>query len=198
MDPLSINTETKQEQLSLPSDLAQFHSQVSQCHLCDLSKVRQRVLTGFGNPEAEIMFIDGFPSILEDESGESFVGRSGESLKNMITKVLGLNVNDIYLTHVLKCRPSHHHKILESELCSCQPYLLKQIELINPKVIVTLGELAYTRLVKDNSNFEQARGQKIPFENKTLVPLYHPSHLLRNPSLKKCTMDDLLNIKGLI
>jgi uracil-DNA glycosylase len=198
MDPVNANPEAPQKELPLPSDISQLHAQMAQCHLCDLSKVRQRVLTGYGNPKAEIMFIDGFPSMIEDESGESFVGRSGASLQNMITKVLGLETKEIYLSHVLKCRPSHHHKILESELSSCKPYIFKQIELVQPKVIVTLGELAYSSLVNDSSNFEQIRGQKIPFEGKTLVPIYHPSHLLRNPSLKKCTMDDLLNIKGLL
>ncbi len=155
-------------------------------------------MTGFGNPNADIMFIDGSPSMVEDESGESFSGRSGASLKKMIENVLNLNINDVYLTHVLKCRPSHQHNILESELSSCKPYLFKQIELINPKVIVTLGELAYKSLIKDEAAFENVRGEKIPYEQKTLVPIYHPSHLLRNPSLKKCTMTDLINIKGLL
>jgi len=195
MDPVSVNEDEQCFDTSLPSDLNALHSQMSQCHLCDLSKHRQRVLTGFGNINAKIMFIDAFPSMVEDESGDSFSGRSGSSLEKMITKVLGLSLNDVYLTHVLKCRPSHQHTILESELSSCKPYLFKQIELINPKIIVTLGELAYNSLVKGENSFEQARGQKIPYEGKILVPLYHPSHLLRNPSLKKCTMDDLINIK---
>lgn len=183
---------------ALPSDLTLLHKQMQQCHLCDLSKHRHRVLSGFGNHHADIMFIDGSPSMVEDESGNSFSGRSGTSLQKMIENVLGLNINDIYLTHALKCRPSHHHTILESELSSCKPYLLKQIELVRPKVIVTLGELAYTTLMKNTQSFEAVRGQKIPYEDKILVPIYHPSHLLRNPSLKKCTMDDLINIKGLL
>lgn len=198
IDPISVNNDEEPFSLTLPSDLNMLHKQMSQCHLCDLSKSRQRVLSGFGNPNAEIMFIDGSPSMIEDESADSFSGRSGASLKKMIENVLGLNINDIYLTHVLKCRPSHQHNILESELSSCKPYLFKQIELINPKVIVTLGELAYTSLIKDANTFENVRGHNIPYEGKTLVPIYHPAHLLRNPSLKKCTMADLVNIKGLL
>jgi len=195
MDPVSVNEDEQCFDTSLPSDVNALHSQMAQCHLCDLSKHRQRVLTGFGNANAKIMFIDAFPSMVEDESGDSFSGRSGSSLEKMITQVLGLSLNDIYLTHVLKCRPSHHHTILDSELSSCKPYLFKQIELINPEIIVTLGELAYNSLIKGDNSFEQARGQKIPYEGRIIVPLYHPSHLLRNPSLKKCTMDDLINIK---
>lgn len=198
IDPISVNNDAHEMDHALPSDLALLHTQMQQCHLCDLSKHRHRVLSGFGNLHADVMFIDGSPSMVEDESGNSFSGRSGTSLQKMIENVLGLNINDIYLTHALKCRPSHHHTILESELSSCKPYLLKQIELVNPKIIVTLGELAYTSLVKNADSFENIRGQKIPYENKTLVPIYHPSHLLRNPSLKKCTMDDLINIKGLL
>jgi len=195
MDPVSINEPEASFNLSLPSDLNALHSQMSQCHLCDLSKYRNKVLTGFGNENAEIMFIDAFPSMVEDESGNSFSGRSGSSLEKMITHVLGLETKDVYLTHALKCRPSHQHTILDSELSSCKPYLFKQIELINPKIIVTLGEQAYSSLIKGANSFEQARGQKIPYEDKIIIPLYHPSHLLRNPSLKKCTMDDLINIK---
>jgi len=196
MDPMSVNEEEQCFDIELPSNLQALHAQMAQCHLCDLSKHRQRVLTGQGNPQAKIMFIDGSPSMIEDESADSFSGRSGSSLEKMITHVLGLKVHDVYLTHVLKCKPSHQHKILDSELSSCKPYLFKQIELVNPDIIVTLGELAYSSLIKDESSFENARGQKIPYEDKILVPLYHPSHLLRNPSLKKCTMDDLINIKG--
>ncbi|MDF1881366.1 uracil-DNA glycosylase [Sulfurimonas sp. MAG313] len=198
MDPLSVNEERQSFDLSLPTDLNTLHSQMAQCHLCDLSKHRQRVLTGFGNINAKLMFIDSSPSMVEDESGDSFAGRSGSSFEKMITQVLKLKLEDIYLTHSLKCRPSHNHIVLDSELSSCKPYLFKQIELVNPDIIVTLGELAYNSLIKDENNFEKIRGQKIPYEGRTLIPLYHPSHLLRNPSLKKCTMDDLMNIKGLL
>lgn len=197
-DPISVNNDEVSFNQTLPSDLNSLHKQMSQCHLCDLSKSRQRVLCGFGNGNADIMLIDGSPSMIEDESGDSFSGRSGLSLQKMIENVLGLSIHDIYLTHALKCRPSHHHKILDSELSSCKPYLFKQIELVNPKIIVTLGELAYTSLMKDDDTFENVRGQKIPFEKRTLVPIYHPAHLLRNPSLKKCTMHDLQVIKGLL
>jgi uracil-DNA glycosylase len=198
MDPVSLNSETDSFTDVLPDNIHALHSQMAQCHLCDLSKSRQRVLNGFGNPNADIMFIDAYPSMIEDESGDSFCGRSGSSLKKMIENVLGLSVNSIYLTHILKCKPSHHNKVLDSELSSCKPYLLKQIELVNPKIIVSLGEMAYTNLIKDASSFENVRGHKIPFENSTLIPIYHPSYLLRNPSLKKCTMGDLQVIKGLL
>lgn len=198
IDPVSVNSDPQPFSMSLPDDIAVLHKQMAQCHLCDLSKVRQRVLCGTGSPQASVMFIDAFPSMGEDETGQSFSGNSGASLQKMIENVLGLNINEVYLTHVLKCRPSHNHKLLDSELSSCKPYLLKQIELVNPKVIVTLGELAYSSLVKDATAFENVRGEKIAYEKRILVPIYHPSHLLRNPSLKKCTMGDLINIKGLL
>ncbi len=196
MDPISLNNEDSRFSDILPHDINALHSQISQCHLCDLSKTRQRVLSGFGNANAEIMIIDAYPSMLEDESGDSFSGRAGSSLKKMIENVLDLNINSIYLTHILKCKPSHQNKVLDTEFSSCKPYLLKQIELVNPKIIVSLGELAYTHLIKDSNSFENVRGHKIPFENRTLIPIHHPSHLLRNPSLKKCTMGDLQIIKG--
>jgi len=195
MDPITLNSKDTSFTDILPNEIHALHSQMAQCHLCDLSKSRQRVLNGFGDTNADLMIIDAYPSMSEDESGDSFSGRAGSSLKKMIENVLGLNINSIYLTHILKCKPSHQHKVLDSELSSCKPYLLKQIELINPKIIVTLGELAYANLINDANSFENVRGHSIPFESRTLIPIYHPSHLLRNPSLKKCTMGDLKLIK---
>ena len=196
IDPINVNSDTID--LELPSNTTSLHSHISQCHLCDLSKTRNRVLNGFGNIDAKLMFIDAYPSMIEDETGDSFSGNAGVSLKRMIENVLKLSVNDVYLTHAIKCRPSSTHKVLDSEFSSCKPFLLKQIELINPDIIVCLGELAYTKLIKDSSSFEKVRGQRIPFEKRILIPIYHPSDLLRNPSNKVHTMKDLQVIKGLL
>ena len=196
MDPIGINTLSSSA--TLPSDLEQLNLQISQCHLCNLSKSRQRALSGFGNKNAKIMFIDAYPSMIEDETAQSFSGRSGTSLKKMIENVLKLNVNEVYLTHMLKCRPSNNHQISDSEISSCKPYLFKQIELINPSVIVPLGDIVYTMLINDGSKFETVRGEKIEFGKRVVVPIYHPAYLLRNPSLKKSTMTDLYTIKGIL
>ncbi len=155
-------------------------------------------MSGFGSYNADVMFIDAYVSIAEDESNNFFAGRSGVSLGNMIQKVLGLRLEDIFLTHAIKCKPLGSNTPSSSEFNSCKPYLFKQMELIKPKIIVTLGEDAYRLLSGDEQAFEQVRGQSISFGNAVLVPIYHPQFLLRNPSLKRVTLNDLQKIKSLL
>ena len=188
----------RQDNALLPDDPDVLNGMISQCHLCDLSKSRSQSMSGFGSYSADIMFIDAYVSIAEDESNNFFAGRSGVSLGNMIQKVLKLRLEDIFLTHAIKCKPLGSNTPSPSEFSSCKPYLFKQIELIKPKIIVTLGEDAYRLLSGDSQAFEQVRGQNIAFGTAALVPIYHPQFLLRNPSLKRVTLTDLQKIKSLL
>jgi DNA polymerase len=120
----------------------------------------------------------------------------GETLKNMIEKVLHLDIKDVFLTHCIKCKPLNSNKPSPSEFNSCKGYLFAQIEFIKPKLIITLGEDAYTHLSGDTGNFENVRGHLISFKNTKLIPIYHPSFLLRNPESKKITLNDLKTIKS--
>ena len=182
----------------LPDDLEQLHTMIKQCHLCDLSKSRRQSMSGSGNYSADIMFVDAYVSVAEDENNHYFAGRSGLSLVKMIENVLGLRVEDVFFTHAVKCKPLGSNMPSPSEYNSCKPYLFKQIELVKPKVIVTLGDQAYALLSGDDQPLQQVHGQKISYADTTLVPLYHPQFLLRNPSLKKETLNDLLTIKSLL
>ena len=193
IDPLSVNV---RDDHTLPSNLPQLRRMVSGCHLCDLSKSRTRVMEGFGNLEAEVMVVDAYVSMAEDESGLYFAGRSGASLKKMIENVLQIPHQNVYMTHAVKCKPSGTKTPSASEWSSCRPYLFKEIELVRPRIIVALGADAYTLLSEDETPFEQVRGQKIAFGNATLIPIYHPQYLLRNPSLKQVTFHDLQTIKS--
>jgi DNA polymerase len=151
---------------------------------------------GFGNQDADLMIIDFSVSKTQDSTNTYYAGRSGEILKNMIEKVLNISVNDVFLTHAIKCKPLYSNKPSQSEWDSCKSYLFTQIELINPKIVVTLGDEAYTSLTQDENNFENVRGHVIDFKTYKLVPIYHPAHLLRNPELKKITLNDLKTIKS--
>lgn len=193
IDPITINVRNDQ---SLPGDLGALHQMIASCHLCDLSKSRTRAMTGWGAPKADLMIVDDYVSMAEDESGSHFAGRSGSSLKKMIENVLMIPHQSAYLTHAVKCKPSGTKTPSPSEWSSCKPYLFKQIELVAPKVIVALGPDAYSLLTGDETPFEQVRGQKIAFGNHTVVPIYHPQYLLRNPSLKQVTLHDLHTIKS--
>ena len=154
-------------------------------------------MSGFGSLEAPIMFIDHIVSQLEDSSNSYFCGRSGEMLKNMIQNVLEFPVEQIFYTHTIKCKPLDIHSSYEDEWLSCRAYLFAQIEMIEPKVIVTLGPQAFANVTGTPSGeFEKVRGHIIEFKKSLLVPIYHPGFVLRNPNLKKIVFNDLKTIKS--
>lgn len=182
--------------LELPSSIDSLESSLSSCHLCDLSKSRTQTMVGFGNKNADIMFIDNSVSSQQDKENLYYAGRSGEMLQKMIENVLQLSVEDVYFTHALKCKPLEMKQPSMSEWNSCKGYLHAQIDFVKPKVIVTLGEKAYANVTSDEGSFETVCGHVIAFKNYKLVPIYHPSYILRNPELKKIVFNDLKTIKG--
>ncbi len=193
-DPFVTNRAT--EMHTLPNDVTQLQKLMSECYLCDLSKSRHQCMTGTGSLDANLMIVDAYVSVSEDDTYSYYSGKSGVSLANMIEKVIGLPKEAVYMTHAVKCKPLGTNTPSKSEFNSCKPYLYKQIELVSPKVIVTLGEDAYKLLSGDDTPFEQVRGQKVSFDNYIIIPIYHPQFLLRNPSLKRDTLNDLKTIKS--
>nr|MCH9740047.1 uracil-DNA glycosylase [Campylobacterota bacterium] len=187
-----------QKQLELPHNLTELKLQAQNCHLCSLSKSRSNVVFGEGNANADIMFIGDAPIEIEDNQGKVFLGRSGEMLTLMIEKVLGLSRQDVYITNLLKCHPLATQTLHESAMHSCKAYLFKEIELIKPKVIVTLGEMSYHYLTNDTTPLKEIRGNLSYRGDYTIVPTYHPNFLLKNPSFKKEVFVDLKKVKGLI
>lgn len=184
--------------LALPNTLESLQKQAHNCHLCELSKSRQKVVFGEGDPHADLLFIGEAPGATEDSSGKPFVGRSGELLTKMIENVLKISRSDVYITNIVKCRPPNNQVPTPTQAHTCQPYLLKQIELIKPKLIVTLGETAYHYLTGDETSIAKIRGTLHKQNGYTLIPTYHPSYLLRNPSAKKEVFEDLLKVKDLV
>ena len=196
VDPITPNRQTTAD--TLPDSLSHLHDTIRQCYLCDLSKSRRQSMQGYGNPRAEVMFVDAYVSAAEDETNSYYAGRSGAMLRDMIEKVLMLRTDDVYITHAVKCKPFGFQNPSESECGSCAPYLAKQIELIRPRIIVTLGPDACRLVLHDDGDFERMRGQVIKVAGSVVIPMYHPLHLVRNPSLKKEAMRDLQTIKGQI
>ncbi len=194
VDPITPNIQTPS--VTLPHTLATLQTSIEQCYLCDLSKSRRQSMVGYGDATAQLMFIDAYVSTAEDESSEYYVGRSGIMLRDMIEKVLHLRTEYVYFTHAVKCKPFGFQNPSSSECSSCMPFLSKQIELIKPRLIVTLGPDAYQILTGDSSDFERIRGEIIPFGDARIIPMYHPLYLVRNPSLKKEAMRDLQTIKA--
>ncbi len=183
---------------TLPNTLSALKNQARECHLCNLSKSRQKVVFGEGNPDAKLMIIGDEPSSSDDSTGKIFTGRAGEMLTKMLENVLGLSRNDVYITNLLKCKGPTMQEPLPSHAHTCHPYLLKEIELIKPKIIITLGALAYEYLTGDDTPMEKIKGIINTQKNYLIMPTYHTNHLLRNPGAKKEVFEHLQQVKALI
>jgi len=184
--------------LSLPNTLESLEKQAKECHLCDLSKSRTKVVFGEGSLTANLMIVGDAPSNSDDSSGKVFTGRSGELLTKMLENVLGLTRAEVYISNVLKCRALDTQSPSPTFAHTCHPYLLKQITLIQPKIIIAFGELAYQYLTGDDSPLVEVRGSVHEKEGYKVVPTYHPNYLLRNPSAKKEVFEDLKKVKDLL
>ncbi len=182
----------------LPDDLQSLRSMVSDCMLCGLGKSRTKPVFGEGDPHASLMFVGEGPGAQEDTTGRPFVGRAGELLTKMIENGLEIPRSSVYIANIVKCRPPNNRVPTPEEAYTCLPYLMKQIEIVAPKVIVALGATAYHYLTGDKSGISKVRGEVIDRGSYVLVPTYHPSYLLRNPSAKKEVYQDLLKIKRLL
>ncbi len=181
------------------SSLTEIEEKIKKCHLCPLSKTRKNIVVGEGNPNADLMFIGEAPGANEDETGKPFVGRAGMLLTKIIENVLHLKREDVYIANIVKCRPPNNRVPTLEEVASCKPYLLEQIKIINPKLIVALGSTSYHHLSEDyNMPISKIRGEILEFGNAKLIPTYHPSFLLRNPSAKKYVFADMLKVKNLL
>ncbi len=190
--------EMKKNSYDLPDDLEELKKIVLHCHLCDLAKTRKNVVFGEGNPHTKIMFIGEGPGATEDETGRPFVGRAGQLLTKMIENVLQIKRSEVFIANIVKCRPPNNRVPTPQEVEKCIPYLWKQIEIIDPKIIVALGSTSYRHLTGDKTPISKVRGQVIDFEGRKLIPTFHPSFLLRNPSKKREAYEDLLKIKELL
>jgi DNA polymerase len=188
--------------LSKPEGLKAIREDIGDCTRCVLHKQgRKQIVFGVGNPEAELMFVGEGPGADEDEQGIPFVGRAGQLLTNMITNGMGLKRDDVYIANVVKCRPPGNRTPERDECDTCSPFLFRQIEIIQPKMIVALGAVAAKTLLGVNEPMARLRGQiydfstpkragSQPYDTK-LVVTYHPAFLLRDPRQKVETWKDL-------
>ncbi|MCX7832205.1 MAG: uracil-DNA glycosylase [Actinobacteria bacterium] len=161
------------------------------CQKCKLHEYRTQVVFGVGNPDADLMFIGEAPGYNEDVKGEPFVGAAGKLLDKVIFEETGLTRNQIYITNVVKCRPPNNRNPEEDEIVACNPYLLKQIELIKPKVICALGNFAARTLLGKNEGISKLRGRIFISHGIKVVPTFHPAAILRNPNLIDTFREDI-------
>jgi uracil-DNA glycosylase len=169
------------------------------CTKCPLAAGRTQVVFGVGDPRADLLFVGEGPGHQEDLAGEPFVGRSGQLLDRLMREEMGLTRDQCYIANVVKCRPPQNRNPAPAEIEACRPYLEEQITLIDPKVVITLGNFA-TRLLLDRAEgIRQLRGAVYPFRTGHLVPTYHPAFILRGGGEALAEMRaDLVRAKRLL
>ncbi|HEX7151065.1 MAG TPA: uracil-DNA glycosylase [Thermoanaerobaculia bacterium] len=165
------------------------------CTRCRLATTRTQVVFGVGNPNADLMFIGEAPGRDEDQQGEPFVGRAGQLLSDII-KAMKLTRDDVYIANVIKCRPPENRNPEPDELDACRPYIRKQVELIQPKVIVTLGRFGLQSLLEKSYGISSVRGSWLEYNGIKVMPTYHPAYLLRTPAAKKDVWADMKKVMG--
>ncbi|HEY1651321.1 MAG TPA: uracil-DNA glycosylase [Acidimicrobiales bacterium] len=161
------------------AQLERLRVTASTCTLCPLAEGRTQVVFGVGNPAADLLFVGEGPGREEDLAGEPFVGRSGKLLDRLMLEEIGLTRAECYIANVVKCRPPNNRNPAPNEIEACRPYLSEQIELIAPKVIVTLGNFSTKLLLETDRGIRELRGQVFERGGARLVPTYHPAYVLR-------------------
>jgi uracil-DNA glycosylase len=173
-----------------PASLAAVREEIGDCTRCGLHRGRTNLVFGVGNPDAAIMFVGEGPGADEDAQGEPFVGRAGQLLNNMIA-AMGLKREDVYIANVVKCRPPGNRTPERDECDTCGPFLMRQIEIIKPQVVVALGATAAKYLLGLNESMVNLRGRLYDFKDTKLAVTYHPAYLLRDPRQKAEAWKDL-------
>jgi uracil-DNA glycosylase len=177
--------------------LGDVKKELGDCQRCSLGRVRTNIVFGEGNPKAEIVFVGEAPGGDEDIQGRPFVGRAGQLLTRIIA-AMGLKREDVYICNILKCRPPGNRNPRPEEITACEPFLIKQLEAINPRVICALGTFATRTLLKTDVPITVLRGKFHAYHGIQLMPTYHPAYLLRNQGAKKQVWEDVQKIMKLL
>lgn len=180
------------------SDLEKFCKEISECQKCELGTTRDKFVFGIGDPYANLMLVGEAPGAEEDRIGEPFVGRAGKLLDKILAAINRSRAKDVYICNVLKCRPPNNRDPLASEVEQCESYLLKQIEIMRPKLIVALGRVSGKTLLKIDQPLKEMRSKLHDYFGTPLIVTYHPAALLRNSGLKPAAWEDFKWIKTIL
>ena len=195
--PLFERVEKKEVPESAEDRLAalkELEAEVKKCTKCPLHSTRTNVVFGTGNPDADLMFVGEAPGYDEDQQGEPFVGRAGQLLTKIIN-AMGMERSEVYIANILKCRPPGNRNPKATEIVTCMPYLRRQIELIKPRVICALGNIAAQTLLRTQEKISQLRGGFHEYRGIKLMATYHPAYLLRNPNDKRKVWEDMKKVR---
>lgn len=190
-EKIQNNSDKKQDDISERLDI--LKRQIENCTKCSLNLNRKQIVFGAGNIDAELLFVGEGPGEEEDMQGLPFVGRAGKLLTDIIT-AMGLKRDDVYICNAVKCRPPGNRTPTDEEILLCNPYLMEQIELIKPEIIVALGAVSIKALFKSRESIFALRGKFLNLNGIKVMPTFHPGFLLRNPSYKKHTWEDMKHV----
>ncbi|WP_224746721.1 uracil-DNA glycosylase [Pelovirga terrestris] len=174
--------------------MSDLRSEVELCCACPLHETRKTVVFGRGNPAANLVFVGEAPGHEEDQQGEPFVGEAGRLLERILF-AMGLSADDVYICNLIKCRPPANRDPHANEVVACEPYLKRQLALLKPTIIVTLGRFAAQTLLGVQTPVSRLRGQWHSYEGVALMPTFHPAYLLRSPQEKKQVWEDMTKVK---
>lgn len=175
--------------------LLPIRTELGDCQRCKLSTRRKNVVFGVGSETADIVFVGEGPGYHEDQQAEPFVGDAGALLDRIVTNVLRLGRDSVYICNVVKCRPPRNRDPEPDEIEACSPFLWQQLDRIQPVIVITLGRFATQCLLKTEQPIGRLRGRAHPFRDATVVPTYHPAYLLRNPEDKRKVMADMMLVR---
>ncbi|OQY22397.1 MAG: uracil-DNA glycosylase [Anaerolineaceae bacterium 4572_32.1] len=178
------------------SELEALNKEIARCKKCILHKSRVKSVPGVGPADADIMFIGEAPGFHENQQGIPFVGAAGRFLDELLAKI-NLQRQNVFIANVVKCRPPGNRDPEPEEIAACRPYLDRQIKVIKPKMVITLGRFSMARYFP-NANISQIHGQPRKMEGVIYYPMYHPAAALHQPSLRRTVEKDVLKIPGLL
>jgi DNA polymerase len=192
-----FGTITPKDEASLPrvdETIEDIWNDIGECTRCPLSASRTHVVHSEGNRRAQLMFVGEAPGANEDEQARPFVGRAGQLL-NKIIEAIGLKREDVFIGNVNRCRPPQNRTPTLAEAATCKPFLLREIAIVQPKVIVVLGNTAMRNLLETKEGITKVRGQFQDYKGIKVMPTFHPAYLLRDPSKKRETWEDMKKVR---
>jgi len=192
--PVAAGTSLFEGSGKIPDEtLLNVREDLGECTRCKLHKTRNKIVFGDGSAKAQLVFVGEGPGADEDAQGLPFVGRAGKLLTQMI-EAMGLQRRDVYICNVVKCRPPGNRQPEPDEVSKCSPFLFRQLDVLQPKVIVCLGATAAQTLLQTNHGISHFRGQWMDFRGYKMLATYHPAYLLRNPVAKGEVWKDLQRV----
>ncbi|HER08036.1 MAG TPA: uracil-DNA glycosylase [Bacteroides sp.] len=176
------------------SPFDQLKEEVLGCQKCGLARTRNHVIFGEGNIQAPVFIIGEAPGADEDRIGRPFVGRSGQLLDKILAACGFTRKDHVFISNIVKCRPPGNREPSREEREACMPYLVRQIDMVNPDILILLGSTALKSLIGQDMKITRLRGTWIEWESRLAMPVFHPSALLRNPALKRDTWEDFKKV----